>query len=50
MKSIEKMYPIFESMEANDLVLCVHGEVTDSDIDVFDREKCFIDGDPKSDH
>ena len=42
--SIEKMYPIFESMEANDLVLCVHGEVTDSDIDVFDREKCFIDG------
>ena len=42
--SIKKMYPIFESMEANDLVLCVHGEVTDSDIDVFDREKCFIDG------
>ena len=42
--SIEKMYPIFESMEANDLVLCVHGEVTDSDIDMFDREKCFIDG------
>mgnify|MGYP003313970269 FL=1 len=42
--SIEKMYPIFESMEESDLVLCVHGEVTDSDIDVFDREKCFIDG------
>ena len=41
-KSIEKMYPIFESMEANDLVLCVHGEVTDSDVDVFDREKFFI--------
>ena len=40
--SIEKMYPIFESMEANDLVLCVHGEVTDSDVDVFDREKRFI--------
>ena len=36
------MYPIFESMEANDLVLCVHGEVTDSDVDVFDREKFFI--------
>jgi dihydroorotase len=22
---------------------CVHGEVTDSEIDVFDREKAFID-------
>ena len=40
--SIEKMYPIFESMAANDLVLCVHGEVTDSNVDVFDREKFFI--------
>ncbi len=40
--SIEKMYPIFESMEANDVVLCVHGEVTDSNVDVFDREKFFI--------
>ena len=42
--SIEKMYPIFESMETNDLVLCIHGEVTDPDIDMFDREKYFIDG------
>ena len=25
------------------LVFCVHGEVTDSDVDVFDREKAFID-------
>ena len=29
-------------MEENDLVLCVHGEVTDSNVDVFDREKFFI--------
>ncbi len=42
--SIEKMYPIFESIEENNLVLCIHGEVTDSNIDVFDREKHFIDG------
>jgi dihydroorotase len=29
-------------MEAEDIVLCIHGEVTDHDIDVFDREKEFI--------
>ena len=25
------------------MVLCVHGEVTDPDVDVFDREAVFID-------
>jgi dihydroorotase len=30
-------------MEKNDLPLLVHGEVTDADVDVFDREKVFID-------
>ena len=30
-------------MEELDLVLAVHGEVTDHDIDIFDREKRFID-------
>jgi dihydroorotase len=30
-------------MEAEDIVLCIHGEVTDHNVDVFDREKEFID-------
>ena len=36
-------YRIFEAMEKYGLVLCLHGEVTDENIDVFDREKVFID-------
>ena len=30
-------------MEKYGLVLCIHGEVTDENVDVFDREKVFID-------
>jgi dihydroorotase len=41
--SIEKIYPALEAMQASGLVLQVHGEVTDSDVDVFDREWAFID-------
>jgi dihydroorotase len=41
--SIEKVYPVLERMEARGMVLCVHGEVTDADVDVFDRERYFID-------
>jgi dihydroorotase len=33
---------VFEAMQAVDLPLLLHGEVTDGDIDVFDREKVFI--------
>ncbi|WP_435418114.1 dihydroorotase [Parerythrobacter aurantius] len=40
---IERLYPVFERMAAVGMVLCVHGEVTDADVDVFDREKEFID-------
>ena len=36
-------YRIFEAMEKYGLVLCIHGEVTDENIDVFDRERFFID-------
>lgn len=35
--------PALEAMQRSGLVLCVHGEVTDSGIDVFDREAVFID-------
>lgn len=36
-------YPIFEAMAEVNMPLLIHGEVTDSYIDVFDREKVFID-------
>ena len=35
-------YAALEAMQACGLPLLVHGEVTDSDIDVFDREAMFI--------
>jgi dihydroorotase len=40
--SIDKVYPVLERMEACGIVLCVHGEVTAGDVDVFDRERVFI--------
>ncbi len=40
--NIENLYPVLARMEAEDIVLCIHGEVTDHDVDVFDREKEFI--------
>jgi len=39
---IAKCYATLAAMERNDLPLLVHGEVTDTDVDVFDREKVFI--------
>jgi dihydroorotase len=41
--ALERTFPVLERMEANGLVLQLHGEVTDSDVDVFDRERVFID-------
>lgn len=40
---IRKCESALAAMEAAGLPLLVHGEVTDPDIDVFDREKAFID-------
>ncbi len=40
---IKKCYKTLEEMQKQGIPLLVHGEVTDSDIDVFDREKVFID-------
>ena len=39
---LEKVSDVLAAMEACGLPLLVHGEVTDSDIDVFDREHVFI--------
>jgi dihydroorotase len=41
--SIEKVWPALEAMAEHELVLQVHGEVTESSVDVFDREQAFID-------
>jgi dihydroorotase len=34
---------VFESMQDSGMPLLIHGEVTDTDIDLFDREAVFID-------
>jgi dihydroorotase len=39
---IGNIYPVLERMQAIGMVLCVHGEVTDPAVDVFDREPVFI--------
>jgi dihydroorotase len=40
---IRKTYKTLEAMQKHGLLLLVHGEVTDPEIDLFDREKAFID-------
>uniref|UniRef100_UPI0025F81DEA amidohydrolase family protein n=1 Tax=uncultured Sphingomonas sp. TaxID=158754 RepID=UPI0025F81DEA len=35
--------PVLERMQAIGMPLLIHGEVTDKDIDIFDREAVFID-------
>jgi len=39
---VRNIYPALARMEKIGMVLCVHGEVTDPDVDVFDREAVFI--------
>ncbi len=39
---IRKTYATLEAMQREGLLLLVHGEVTSSDIDLFDREAVFI--------
>ena len=41
--SLSKLYPVLAVMAEQQMLLLVHGEVTDSHIDIFDREKVFID-------
>jgi dihydroorotase len=41
-RNIGAIYPALERMQRIGMVLCVHGEVTDPDVDVFDREAVFI--------
>ena len=39
---IAKTRPVLEKMAEIGMVLCVHGEVTDREVDIFDREAVFI--------
>lgn len=39
---LRKTYATLAALEEHELPLLVHGEVTDSGVDVFDREKIFI--------
>lgn len=41
--TIEKVQPVLDRMAEIGLPLCVHGEVTTHDVDIFDREAVFID-------
>jgi dihydroorotase len=41
--ALERTFPVLERMEQRGLVLQVHGEVTEPEVDVFDRERAFID-------
>lgn len=40
---INKVYPALEAMQREGMLFLLHGEVTDTDIDIFDREQVFID-------
>ena len=42
-RDIMKVQPVLEKMAEIGMPLLVHGEVTDSEIDIFDREAVFID-------
>ncbi|MEL7027376.1 MAG: dihydroorotase, partial [Pseudomonadota bacterium] len=42
-RDMDKVRAVLETMAEIGLPLCVHGEVTDPEIDIFDREAVFID-------
>lgn len=40
--NIRALYPVFETMAERGIKLLIHGEVTDSQVDIFDRESAFL--------
>lgn len=40
---IRNIHPVLERMQRIGMPLLIHGEVTDQDVDIFDREAVFID-------
>lgn len=41
--SIKNIYPALRALQETGMPLLLHGEVTDADIDIFDREKVYLD-------
>ena len=41
--SLDRVQRALAAMEKHGVVLCLHGEVTDPDVDMFDRERVFVD-------
>ncbi|OLQ73405.1 dihydroorotase [Photobacterium proteolyticum] len=41
--SIDKLIPTLQAMQEVGMLLLIHGEVTTHDVDIFDREKTFLD-------
>ncbi len=41
-RDFDRVRPVFERMAEIGLPLCVHGEVTDPEVDIFDREAVFL--------
>jgi dihydroorotase len=39
---IRRRYPVLEAMQREGLPLLIHAEVTDPEVDIFDRERAFI--------
>ena len=42
--ALERTYPTLAAMQRSGVVLSLHGEVTDPEVDVFDRERVFVEG------
>lgn len=42
-RDIHALYRIFEELSKNKVMLLIHGEVADKNVDIFDREREFID-------
>jgi len=40
---LKSLYKVFEAMQNCGMLLLIHGEVTRAEVDIFDREKYFID-------
>ncbi len=41
--SLDRVYPALAAMEKHGLILSLHGEVTAPEVDIFDRERVFVD-------
>jgi dihydroorotase len=41
-QSWDALFPVLKKMQETGLPLCIHGEVTDPSVDIFDREAVFI--------